>query len=98
MTPVNVAPFTDRGWDVPRVTAEGQSDDQAASNPSLNLESIHPNYFSTIETPIVRGRPFSAADRQGTVAVAIVSENVASRLWPGQDPIGKRLKMGRLNE
>lgn len=96
VTPVNVAPFTDRGWDVPRVTAEGQSNDQAASNPSLNVESIHPNYFSTIEAPIVRGRPFGAADRQGTREVAIVSEDVASRLWPGQDPIGKRLKMGRV--
>jgi predicted permease len=96
VTPVNVAPFTDRGWDVPRVTAEGQSNDQAAGNPSLNLESIHPNYFSTIEAPIVRGRPFSAADRQGTVEVAIVSEDVASRLWPGENPIGKRLKMGRV--
>jgi predicted permease len=93
-TPVNVAPFSDRGWDVPRVTVEGQSDDQAAANPSLNLESIHPNYFSTIEAPIVRGRAFSAADREGAVAVAIVSEDVASRLWPGQDPIGRRLKMG----
>jgi predicted permease len=98
VTPVNIAPFTDRGWDVPRVTAEGQSNDQAASNPSLNLESIHPNYFSTIEAPIVRGRPFSVADREGAVEVAIVSEDVASRLWPGQNPIGKRLKMGRVEE
>jgi hypothetical protein len=97
MTPVNVAPFTDRGWDLPRVTAEGQSEDQAASNPSLNLESIYPNYFSTIEAPILRGRPFSTTDRQGSAEVAIVSEDVASRLWPGQDPIGKRLKMGRLD-
>jgi len=94
VTPVNTAPFTDRGWDVPRVTAEGQGSDQATINPSLNLESIHPNYFSTIEAPIVRGRPFTAADRQGTRDVAIVSEEVASRLWSGQDPIGKRLKMG----
>lgn len=96
VTPVNVAPFTDRGWDVPRVTAEGQNDDQAANNPSVNLESIHPNYFSTIEAPIVRGRPFSLANRQGTVEVAIVSEDFAARLWPGQNPIGKRLKMGRV--
>lgn len=96
VTPVNVAPFTDRGWDVPRVTAEGQSNDEATSNPSLNLESIHPNYFSTIEAPVVRGRPFLAADREGTVDVAIVSEDVASRLWPGENPIGKRLKMGRV--
>src|SRR5690606_29226453 len=51
VTPVNVAPFADRGWDVPRVTAEGQTDDEAASNPSLNLESIFPNYFATIGAP-----------------------------------------------
>jgi predicted permease len=96
VTPVNVPPFTDGGWDVARVTAEGQTNDQAASNPPLNLESIHPNYFSTIEAPIVRGRPFSTADRQGAVKVAIVSEDVATRLWPGQNPIGQRLKMGRV--
>ncbi|HEY0874882.1 MAG TPA: ABC transporter permease [Vicinamibacterales bacterium] len=96
VTPVNVAPFTDSGWDLPRVTAEGQTNDEAASNPSLNLASIHPNYFATIEAPIVRGRPFSAADREDAVGVAIVSEDVATRLWPGQNPIGKRLKMGRV--
>ncbi len=94
VTPVNVAPFTDRGWDLPRVTVEGQSDDRAAGNPSLNLESIHPNYFAALETPIVRGRVFSAADRQGAPAVAIVSEDAAARLWPDANPIGKRLKMG----
>lgn len=81
---------------MPRVTAEGQSNDEAAGNPALHLESIHPNYFSTIEAPIVRGRPFSAADRPGTVEVAIVSEDVAARLWPGQNPIGKRLTLGRV--
>ena len=94
VTPVNVAPFSERGWDVPRVTAEGQSADQAAANPSLNLESIHPNYFATVEVSIVRGRTFTPADREGMVPVAIVSEDAASRLWPLQDPIGTRLKMG----
>jgi putative ABC transport system permease protein len=44
----------------------------------------------------VRGRPFDERDREKTQAVAIVSVDVASRLWPGQDPIGKRLKMGNL--
>ena len=77
------------------VTAEGQNNDQAASNPSLNLESIHPNYFSTIEAPIVRGRPFTAADREGAVNVAIVSEDVASRLWPGQEPNRQAAEDGR---
>jgi putative ABC transport system permease protein len=44
---------------------------------------------------LVRGRPFTEADRQGAPDVAIVSEDVAARTWAGQDPIGKRLKLGR---
>ena len=97
-TPVNLQPFSGEGWDLPQITAEGQDAEQSAHNPSLNLESIHPNYFDTLQVPIVRGRSFAASDREGTAAVAIVSEDVANRLWlwPGQDPIGKRLKMGRI--
>ena len=95
-TPVNVSPFSGQGWDLPRFTAEGQSAEQAAANPSLNLESIHPNYFETFEVLLVRGRAFTAADREGAIEVAIVSEDVAARTWPGADPIGKRLKMGGL--
>lgn len=94
-TPVNVAPFSGRGgWDVPRFTAEGQSVERAATNPSLNLESVHPNYFETFGIPLDRGRPFTRADREGALEVAIVSEDVAARTWPGENPIGKRLKMG----
>ena len=94
VTPVNISPFSDRGWDVPRIAAEGQSADEAAVNPSLNLESIHPNYFATLQVPILRGRAFTSADRDGSVDVAIVSDDAAARIWPHDDPIGKRLKMG----
>jgi putative ABC transport system permease protein len=95
-TPVNVSPFSGQGWDLPRFTAEGQDADRLAANPSLNLESIHPNYFETLAVPIVRGRAFTAADREGAMDVAIVSEDVAVRIWPGENPIGRRLKMGGL--
>jgi putative ABC transport system permease protein len=94
VTPVNIPPFSDRGWDTPRVTAEGQGEAQAEANPSLNLESIHPNYFDTLRIPMLRGRSFTTADREDSQPVAIVSEDVAAALWPQQDPIGKRLKMG----
>jgi putative ABC transport system permease protein len=95
-TPVNVSPFSGQGWDLPRFTVEGQDADQAAANPSLNLESVHPNYFATFEVPLVHGRAFAATDREGAVQVAIISEDVAARMWPGEDPIGRRLKMGRV--
>jgi putative ABC transport system permease protein len=96
VTPVNVPPFTGQGWDLPKFTAEGQSGDQAAANSSLNLESVLPNYFETFEVRLVRGRAFTVGDRQGALQVAIVSKDVADQVWPGKDPIGKRLKMGGL--
>ena len=94
-TPVNIPPFSgEAGWDVPAFTAEGQSAERAASNPALNLESVHPNYFEAFQVRIVRGRSFTRADREGALPTAIVSDDVAARTWPGQDPIGKRLKLG----
>lgn len=94
-TPINGLPFAGiAGWDVPQFTAEGQSAERSATNPSLNLEAIFPNYFATFQIPILRGRAFTDADRDGTPAVTIVSEHVAATTWPGEDPIGKRLKMG----
>jgi putative ABC transport system permease protein len=93
-TPINVTPFSGVGWDVPVFTAEGQSDAEARSNPPLNLEEIHPQYFSTFQVPLIRGRAFTAADNEPAPAVAIVSADVAARTWPGLDPIGRRLKMG----
>ncbi|HLG54812.1 MAG TPA: ABC transporter permease [Vicinamibacterales bacterium] len=93
-TPINVVPFTGIGWDVPTFTAEGQAAERARTNPTLNLEEIHPNYFDTFEVALVRGRAFTEFDREGTTLVAIVSDDAARRTWPGEDPIGKRLKMG----
>jgi predicted permease len=97
-TPVNVPPFSgEGGWDVPTFAADGQSESRAAANPSLNLESVHPGYFDTLGVALVRGRAFTTADREDTLPVAIVSEDVVARTWPGEDPIGKRIRMGGLD-
>jgi putative ABC transport system permease protein len=96
-TPINALPFSGVGWDAPTVTAEGQDATQVATNGSLNLEAIQPGYFETFGVTLVRGRPFGDRDRDNAPAVAIVSEDVAARLWPGQDPLGRRLKMGDLD-
>ena len=94
-TPINALPFAGlAGWDVPEFTAEGQSAERAATNPSLNLEAIFSNYFATFQIPILRGRAFTDSDTESMPAVAIVSERVAATAWPGEDPIGKRMKMG----
>jgi putative ABC transport system permease protein len=95
-TLVHTPPFAGTGgWDAPAFTAEGQSLDSVEKNPALNLEAIHAGYFSTFGVPILRGRTLTRDDRSGAPEVAIVSEDLAVRTWPGQDPIGKRLKFGR---
>jgi predicted permease len=97
-TPVNTPPFAGTaGWDAPAFTAEGQGAERAATNSSLNLESIQPNYFATFGVALVRGRAFTRDDRQGAPNVVIVSEDVAARTWPGEDAIGKRIRLGGAN-
>ncbi len=75
-------------------TAEGQDAEAAASNPVLNYEGVEPNYFTTLGLPIVRGRALTEHDRRGSAPVVVVNETLARRLWPGADPIGKRVKWG----
>jgi hypothetical protein len=45
-------------------------------------------------TPLLRGRYFAESDRDSTLAVAIVDDHLAARLWPGEDPIGKTIYRG----
>jgi putative ABC transport system permease protein len=97
-TPITVGPFSGTdGWELPLFTGEGQGADRVASNPSLNLESVHPNYFKTLGVALVRGRAFAESDRDGAPRVAIVSEDVAARAWPGENPLGKRIKFGGID-
>ena len=70
---------------------EGQSEQDAATNPMLNMEVVGDRYFEALGTPVLRGRTFTAADRQGASPVVILSEAAGRAYWPTGDPIGKRL-------
>jgi predicted permease len=93
-TVVLLAPFSgSNGWDA-FYSAEGQSSRDAAANPALDFQPVLPTYFSTMGIPIRRGRGITSDDRDGSTPVVVVSEALARRTWPGQDPLGKRLKFG----
>jgi putative ABC transport system permease protein len=52
-----------------------------------------PDYFATLGIPLLRGRTFTEADREGRPLVAVVSASLAERYWPGRDPIGERFSI-----
>ena len=59
------------------------------------VATVTGDYFHAAGIPVIRGRDFSAADdRAGAPMVLIVNHALAARYWPGQDPIGKRIKVG----
>jgi putative ABC transport system permease protein len=60
-------------------------------NPPVNFESVTPEYFRAVGTRLLRGRTFDDRDIERAPRVAIVSDRLARRLWPGQDPIGRRI-------
>ena len=64
-----------------------------SKRPWVSLVAASPGYFETIHLPLVRGRGFADADGEAHREAAVVTENAATRLWPGQDPIGKRFRL-----
>jgi putative ABC transport system permease protein len=78
-------------------TFEGSLPDSRGPTLVTNHMVVSPGYFKTLAIPILRGRDFAPLDRDDTPDVAIVNEMLARRQYPGQDPIGKRLKGGDWN-
>lgn len=60
----------------------------------IRLHSVTPNHFATVGIPVIRGRGFTAQDRDGAPRVAVINETAAMTFWPGEDPLGKRLWLG----
>jgi len=76
------------------VTAAGSNGPVGASETSVGYWVVSPNYFGTLSIPIVQGRSFGLRDTGQGTPVAIINEAMARQFWPGQDPVGKRLRPG----
>jgi predicted permease len=70
---------------------EGQPTGAIAEQPMAQTRYISPDYFRAIGIPLRQGRFFSDYDRDNSVPVVIISEAMARRFWPGENPIGRRL-------
>jgi putative ABC transport system permease protein len=72
---------------------QGQRVDGAAfaQNSEVNFEAVTPGYFETMGIPLLEGRDFTELDTDDFPRVAIVTRELAERLWPGERALGKRL-------
>lgn len=76
-----------------QVQPEGYVPPQGQSAPTVFWDVVSPGFFDTLRVPVVRGRPFNASDDQSAPRVAIVSQTLAERFWPGHDPIGRKIQL-----
>jgi putative ABC transport system permease protein len=71
---------------------EGQPDPGPGKRPRAGARMIAPDYIRTMGIPLIKGRMFNDQDGFDAPKVMLINETLARRFFPGQDPIGKRLK------
>jgi putative ABC transport system permease protein len=84
-------PIACSGWSV---AVEGRPPAPPNEVGALGFHVITPDYFKVTKIPLLRGRTFSAADRADTRLVVVLSQAAAEHLFPGEDPIGRRIDSG----
>ena len=95
---VSSATFADRvpltpGGQRTNVLVEGYQP-QPGEDIEHHFATVGPDYFDVVRIPIIRGRGFTDTDREGAPGVLVVNEAFARKFWPGEDPIGKRVRPG----
>jgi putative ABC transport system permease protein len=73
---------------------EGQPNGTADRNPFAEEHAVTPDFFAAVGAPILKGRDFNDQDQANTQPVVILNRTMAEKLWPGQDPLSKHLKLG----
>jgi predicted permease len=86
----NALPLEGETW-IDAVWAKGDTG-PAASHPAVNVRFVSADFFRTMGIPLLAGRTFNDGDRQRKAA--LVSERLAERLWPGQNPLGRTFTNG----
>ncbi|HEX3967442.1 MAG TPA: ABC transporter permease [Edaphobacter sp.] len=74
--------------------AEGYVPPKDAGYDLATTIQVEGDYFQAMGVPLLRGRFFTPNDKEGSQLVAIVNQKLADQSWPGQNPIGKRLRLG----
>jgi len=73
---------------------EGRPNADPSFPPSVDFRSATPAVFAVLGIPMQRGRGFTTADGENAQPVVVISQSLAGRYWPNEDPLGRRLKLG----
>ncbi|HLW51464.1 MAG TPA: ABC transporter permease [Candidatus Angelobacter sp.] len=73
---------------------EGRQLAKGDPGPHSDIAAVTPGFFRTLTVPLRAGRYFTEDDRMGTEPVAIIDDNLARQYWPGQNPLGARIRRG----
>ncbi len=84
-------PLTEGGPANGKFRIEGREAPTPEAQPRADFQRVSEDYFKTIGVPILRGRGIAEADRDEAPKVAVINKTMASHVFPGEDPIGKRL-------
>ncbi len=84
-------PLTSR-WQTPFLR-EGAPEPSPDEQLSADTEAVSGNYFSTMKASLLRGRNFNERDTSSSAPVTVIDQSLATKLFPGEDPIGQRLRM-----
>ena len=86
-------PLNGERWNISPFTVDGQPKPEPDHEPVLTPETISSGYFRTMQIPIMQGRDFNAEDTADKSDVVIVNALLAEHLFPGQNPIGKSIRI-----
>jgi len=75
------------------LTVVGRPEPAPGQASAAAIRLVDPGYFAAMRIPLKRGRSLAPSDRIGSAPVAVISEAMARKLWPGEDPIGQHVKV-----
>lgn len=88
---ISFAPLSGEGFQT--AYAFNEETEQNWESVSADRRNITPNYFEAMGIRLLAGRTFDERDTSDKPFVVVIDENLARRAWPGEDPVGKRLKV-----
>lgn len=89
---IHLLPFTGGNWRFPYL-ADGHEPPVNAPLPSANFRVVAASYFDALDIPLIAGRPFDARDGSDGAPVGIINRTLAEQLWPGQDAVGREIRL-----